>query len=242
MSLNILVILLSLIFCLILMPIGIIVCKKLYNNIKDEEHLEKGKIIQRIMKTYSFAQCVFWPNLIIFSGIIYFNNHFLKLVEPSLSWYAIHVLRCMCHVFRIYVSFNSLIVAISRYIFIIYKKQVETFGIKKIKYLLVSSSIIVPIFHLILYEATFPIEPAWISVFASESNSTIDTPENEDTVLNEKGLMENYNFLLYILTIEYFYPAIVYAIQMLCYVMVVVICTNLIEGFIYLHIFIHFRR
>ena len=42
---------------LTIMPIGIIVNRKLYHNIKNEVHRENGKVIQRILKTYSLVQC-----------------------------------------------------------------------------------------------------------------------------------------------------------------------------------------
>ena len=242
MPLNLTVIVLSLIFSVIVMPIGVIVCKKLYNNIKNEEHREKGKIIQRIMKTYSIVPCIFYTTLITFSWIIYINNHFLNWIKPSLSWYAIFLLGCMCHVFRIYIGFNSLIVAISRYLFILYEAKVEAFGIKRLKNLLVSASMSVPIFHLVLHITTFPLEPAWMSAFTPQSNSPFETNFNNDTILNEKKLIEESNLFLHKMTMEYFPSSIVFAIQEICDAMVLVICLNLIEGFIYLHIFIYFRR
>ena len=242
MALNTLVIVVSLMFSLIVLPSGFIVCTKLYNKIKNEEHLEKGKIIQRILKTYSIVQCIFYTTLILLSWIIYINNHYLKWIEQSVSWYGIFVLGCMCHVFKIYVSFNSLIVAISRYLFTVYETKVEAFGIKRLKHLLLSSSITIPIFHLVLYIATFPLEPAWMSAFTPESNSSFETSNTNDTVLIEKKLRENYNFFLYNMTIEYLPSSLVFALQMLSNELTIVICLNVVEGFIYLHIFIYFRR
>ena len=43
------------------MPLGIFIHRKLYNNINNEKHRESGKVIQRILKTYSIIQCTLAP-------------------------------------------------------------------------------------------------------------------------------------------------------------------------------------
>ena len=40
---------------------GMTVCKKLYDKVRNEDHQERGKVIQRIMKTYAMAQLLSWP-------------------------------------------------------------------------------------------------------------------------------------------------------------------------------------
>ena len=128
-------------------------------------------------------------------------------------------------------------------IFIIYERQVESYGIKKMKYLLVCSSIIVPVLHMILYELTFPLEPPWVYIFVPQSNSTFENLENGDSSLDVGGLIEDNNCILYTLTLEYLPLPLVHAIRILCYFMISVICLNVVEGFIYFHLYIiRFRR
>ena len=55
---------------LIVIPLIILVNKRLYTNIKNEERQEKGKVIQFIIKTYALVQCIGWPCLFIAYGLI----------------------------------------------------------------------------------------------------------------------------------------------------------------------------
>ena len=43
---------------------GMTVCKKLYDKVRNEDHQERGKVIQRIMKTYAMAQLLSWPKML----------------------------------------------------------------------------------------------------------------------------------------------------------------------------------
>ena len=71
------------IFVLIVIPTGITVCKKLYDNVKNEEHLEKGKILQRITKTYAVAQCIAWPIIDALAFMLMVNKRFLTFLSPT---------------------------------------------------------------------------------------------------------------------------------------------------------------
>ena len=70
----------------ILSTIGIIVGMRLYNNLKNEKHQEQGKVIQRILKTYAIVQCIGWPCMMIFVGLLLidrFVTNFVDLVVPA---------------------------------------------------------------------------------------------------------------------------------------------------------------
>ena len=64
---------------------GIIISKKLYKNVREEVHQERGKVIQRIMKTYSLVQCVGWPLMMITAWLLYVNKVGLKMIQHLLS-------------------------------------------------------------------------------------------------------------------------------------------------------------
>ena len=61
-------------FCLVIVPLGIVICRKLYIDTKNEEHKEKGKVIQRIMKTYCVVQCGLWPVVSAVFGLARFTK------------------------------------------------------------------------------------------------------------------------------------------------------------------------
>ena len=141
----------------VLIPIIISVNVKLYKNIKNEEHLEKGKVIQYIIKTYSIVQCVSYPLIILCSWMIYFFGSCLKILPPVIVRIIVPPLRYMFVFTSDYYSFHSLIIAISRYTFLIFSKESETFGIKRLRSLLITSSIVVPICTTFIYALTSPI-------------------------------------------------------------------------------------
>ena len=70
-------------YCFSVVTFGIVVNKKLYQNVRNEEHLEKGKIIQRIMKTHSLVQCITWPVLISAAFFMKINKNLLEIISPK---------------------------------------------------------------------------------------------------------------------------------------------------------------
>ena len=119
------------ILCLILIPLGMLINQKLYHNIKNEEHLEKGQIIQRIIKTYSIIQCILWPSCLILSTLL-LENSILKELAPAPKFYLTQFSRCLSTFLRHYSAFHSLIIAVSRYVFIVFNGKAEKIGVKPI--------------------------------------------------------------------------------------------------------------
>ena len=60
---------------------GMRVCKKLYDKVRNEDHQERGKVIQRIMKTYAMAQLVSWPLVMITAWFLHVNKSIFRFVE-----------------------------------------------------------------------------------------------------------------------------------------------------------------
>ena len=63
------------------LPFSITVNKTLYQEVKNEEHEEKGKIVQRIIKMYSIVNSVFLPFLILCVGLLYVSIEYLEILE-----------------------------------------------------------------------------------------------------------------------------------------------------------------
>ena len=112
----------------ILVTFGLLAGIRLYKNLKNEKHQEQGKVIQRIMKTYTAVQCVAWPVIMVCMGLLRINKVFIKFLTPGLERHAICMLRSLGNLFRCYIGFNSLVIAICRYCFIVFDQTTRAFG------------------------------------------------------------------------------------------------------------------
>ena len=133
------------------MPVGIVVNYKLFNNVTNEKHLEKGKVIQRIMATYAVIQSIGWPTVISVNFLITIDRMSYNTIPAWLLPYASEVVRFLFVCLRIYVALNSLIIATCRYCFIIHDVKAVQYGIRKIRRILVCLSFAVPLVLSILW-------------------------------------------------------------------------------------------
>ena len=226
--------------CLVVLPIGVVVNRKLYKNLKNEEHKEKGKAVQRIMKHYSILQCVAWPLLAIYVGIYFLLDVVFEVIDCSVALYCIFAFRIIYGLCRNYFACNSLIIAILRYVFLVFERQVESFGVRRLNILFISSSIGVPIFNIILYELTQPMEQVYISVLSDKIQ--YDDIFDNNTSLTENCSCNSYNFPIYLLFNSHAPQAIVSLMTVVLDIMLIVVYSNLIEGCIYAHLFIMHSR
>ena len=100
-------------FCIVLifiLPLTIFVNKKLYFNIKNEEHLEKGKVVQYIVKTYSLIQCIAWPVLVFYFGMIRIVNEIKRVHESLILQFLVSTFRYLYTFIRDYLQFHSLVI------------------------------------------------------------------------------------------------------------------------------------
>ena len=77
----------------ILIPLIITVNKTLYKNLSQEKRQEKGKVIQRILKTYALIQCAGWPCMLV-SFIT------LRISTPVLVVHHSDLVRCLVASYR----------------------------------------------------------------------------------------------------------------------------------------------
>ena len=233
--------LISFIVCIIfVLPSAIYVNKKLYNSIKNEEHLEKGRVIQHIIKHYAQLQFIGWPCFVASFGSI----KLLNILIPESQTLTVHILastlRYAYTFFRDYLQFHSLIIAISRYTFIIWESQAERFGIIRLRRFFIGASIAVPLLTSTLYELTCPIEKLYVSWFygigfsQEISNKTIQLDQSLDDKAFESLAFEIFNsyFSSFVIDCVYYVETAVFSI----------IYSNIIEGILYAHIFVFYHR
>ena len=220
---------LYLIILIVVMPISIYINKKLYTNIKNEEHRDKGRIVQSIMKQFSLVQCVSWPLITLAVGLYYLCNNILDLVPESYARYLSNTIRFVYNLNRDYVSFNSLIIATIRFTFIVIGRKAESIGIARLRILFISCSIGIPIVNNFLYEATQPFEQVWITIFHNKSNYSVEKIKN----VTESYKNHSFDSLIFILTNQYLPTQLTFALKLMEDIMMIILYSNLLEGLMY---------
>ena len=224
--------------------------KNLYYNVQQNERHEKGKVLQRIIKTYVVVQCVAWPLILGLMGVVIVAKMTKVSDEnPTLN----SLLRVIISTYRFlylltlsYVGFNSLIIAICRYIFIVIVKYNDTFTTKRIGTYVLTSSIIVPVLLTFLHESTVPargtLDGRWMEELGKIMAQDNDKFENMNTQVMRNTTTTVQQSVVFNLFEEYVPFVIKFGIDMACIVMKLAIFSNVIEMFLYVHIFILNRR
>ena len=104
---------------IILTTAGVAINSKLFRKLKNETHKEKGKVLQRVMKTYTIVQVFAWPSIIWAGIFIWADQKVYSFIHPCLLIYVQWTVRFSFILLRIYIGFNSMVVAIWRYLCIV---------------------------------------------------------------------------------------------------------------------------
>ena len=236
------------VFFFMVIPLGVAVCKRLYDKIKSEEHKEKGKVVQTLIKNYCLVQMIGFPGLFLLTWPTQMNNDNLHIIDSSDTIIVIHIVRAMYHFHRVYLSFHSLIVATTRYTFLMYDIQTEIYGVQKLRNLFVSCSIGVPLMLTVICICVQPIEVRWLQLFAAYNDSvTISSDVHHDGFrLGGENIgfltAEEYNNGIHNLISKLLPSPLVFGLQIFHLVNFVLISSNVVELFLYTHLFWHFHR
>ena len=226
-----------------MITLGISVNNRLYKNVKKEEHLEKGKIIQRIMKTHSLVQCIAWPCLIVMAFFLKLNKHLhLDFIPKPYVGYFIQIQRFSNSLNACYGGFNSLIMAISRYVCIVHHHAVDRYGVRKVRKFLIGSSIGIPFLLAILADALVPVENIWEMLFMPDIDLALAEHQNGNTSTHVKKMIKIPESPIYYITNTFLPPKIVSFFTLVWTASMFLIHSNLLEGIIYLHTYIYYKR
>ena len=225
-----------------IMPISIFVNKTLYQRIKSEEHREKGKIVQIIIQTFSLIQCVCYPSILFFTGLLDFSLNYIKLLELANARYLITSIAFSLSFLRTYLAFHSLIIATVRFTFIVFDSSAEKFGVQRIRKLSIVLSIVIPLVTAVLYDITTPIEDK-MSIFDIFYGSSISSNETNQTFDNtSRGINLAIQSPIYIFANTFFPRSIVYTMNIIGMILFVIIYSNLIEAVLYGYIMTTYKR
>ena len=229
--------------CGLMLPISFLINKTLYTKVKNEEHREKGKVIQEIIKTYSLVQCILLPCIAIFQTLLHISIVTLEFIEITTARYLIAALKCVGSYYVEFVSLHSLIIAISRYAFLVFDSKAERFGVKNLRKVLLLSSICVPVLTTILYDATFSINTlSYFCRYLNGCRSSQIPNVNGSVNVNDDHDSSEYDSPLYLIVKENFPKQFIYGIKLFLWVLWFLFYSNIMEGFIYLHTFIAMKR
>ena len=221
---------------------GIFIGRKLYNNIKNEKHQEKGKVIQRIMKTYALVQCVVTPAMTITAWILYVNKNALNIVQQFMTGYIIMTARFLYVWFRVYIGFNSLIIATCRYCYIVKDSLVSRIGIERTRYIFITTSVAVPALLALSNEATLPLESAWICMFMPNDNNTEEIKNTSDIFCSKDIMVDVSESPIYNVLHNYLSPQMTFCLQIGHKIILFIATSNIIEGILYIHTFLFIIR
>ena len=239
-------------FYLLIVPLGLVICRKLYIDTKNEEHKEKGKVIQRIMKTYCVVQCAVWQVISVVFGLARFAKSSIYTYNHQNSMMVIvSCLRSLIRLILGYVGFNSFVIASCRYVFTMHASHDEFTTVRKIRKFFIAISIMVPITLWVLTEAFIACPEVGPDVVGyqtladsiSQSNlkdvnrtldGTIDTLEERYSVIPQSPL--------FLIVKKYVSPSITFGLKIALYVVQFILFSNVFEGVLYTHIFIANNR
>ena len=219
---------------------GLIVQRKLYKNIKNEEHLEKGKVVQRIIKTYAIVQGILWPLCFILSGILFTDNPILNFMTPSIIYYLILLYGWISTIVRNFSAFHSLIIALCRYMFIVFGTKSENIGIKWLRNFFITASVGIPILLSILGHCITSTKEYLSLIGALEKYC--QTSSNSSVELNPVSRLGCDNTIIYSVVNNYFPFIIVVAMRSTYHITNIIVYSNIPEAFIYAHTYIYTRR
>ena len=148
----------------------------------------------------------------------------------------------MYSVISSYLACNSLNVAIIRYIFVVCDERAAKIGIKKLRKAFLFASFFAPIFIAILNEAMIPIEYNWIKIFMPTANNELQKEEYGHMLQADNSTYDIQNSPLYRFASIYLNSTVNDIMRVICQILVFLAFSNIIEGFLYTHIYYYYKR
>ena len=219
-------------FSVIIIICGITVNSKFLKKLREEKRNtppnRKGNVIEPIMRWFCVIQMIYWPY-----HLLYFWNRENQIIPSEYmdGWW--------CNAFaigmkfgRMIVGYNSLFVALIRYIYIVHRKKANQWEFENVGRWFQIASIAVPVamqsvklFTDDLWLSPLRTEPKFIECIASQQG--LNSTENLDI---PKRATEEW-------ALKYVPENIIFGINCVCTFISVVVFLNLTEGFFYLRIY-----
>ena len=174
--------------------------------------------------------------------ILIINKRLLTFLSPAMANIGIILGRFMYSIISCYLAFNSLNVAMIRYLFVVCDERAARIGIKKLRKTFLFASFCAPIFIAILNEAMMPIEYNWIKIFMPTTNKELDKEDYGHLLQADNSTYDIQNSPLYRVTSNYLNSTFNDILRLICQIIVFLAFSNIIEGFLYTHIYCYYKR
>ena len=150
----------------LVIAVGMVINYKLYRNVMKENPGERGKVFQQMMKNYTRIQVFGWTFIWIWMttilSIMSLNYDFM--ISPCMVVNGFHLGMFSYFIVRFYVGFNSLILAVGRYIFVVHDEKVLSWGVEKVSRVLIISSILIPFLMALLANSVVTLQyTGWLA-------------------------------------------------------------------------------
>ena len=204
---------------MIMSIIGIVIGNKFYSSVKNEDRQEKGKIIQTLLKRHVVVQCVGWPIWMMGTLVFRINKDRISGWGKGFVQVGVMSIRDIGILLRNYVGFQSFVIALCRYLFIVKNSLLLRIGVKRFRYIILSISWVVPIFLLMLAEATVPIGHYYFCFFVPQNSQIHQNNNNGSTFCNQEELTKPFESPFYTFCWENLPLPVNYALLMIRYIL-----------------------
>ena len=230
----------SLLIIIVIILSGVLVNWKFLRNMRDDDKNRgpnsNGILIRDVMETHAKIQMVILPTLMILIWMVNNGVEFPVWLHPSFCY-----INVAGRLFRIYVAFNSLVVAAMRYTFIVHQNCIYVFGIEKAKRLYYYASIIIPVMIGIMTECT--IEQSSHEFRENSFALCIDSYQNRRNITDYKSnISQSLRSPIYFFVHQYVSTEITYYVGIFVKICIYIIFGNVVEGVLYWKTFSYIRR
>ena len=222
----------------LVIAVGMAINYKLYCNVMKESPGERGKVFQQMMKNYTRIQVFGWTFIWIWMTTILsiMSLNYDSMISPCMVVNAFHLGMFSYFIVRFYVGFNSLILAVGRYVFVVHDDRVLIWGVKKVSRVLIVSSILIPFLMALLANSVVTLQyTGWLApVHDYEKNCANLTNGVLSHDMAKTQASDYYRSPFYDFVHLYFPSWMSDGLYLLFLVSVTALFSNITEGLIYI--------
>ena len=214
---------------------GVIFNYVFWKKLKQEKKLvplgRRGNIIEPILRWYCFIQIAYWPCSLLYLGIAFNGITPTEILKTLWCNVGLEIIRWG----RMYIAYNSLFVAMIRYIYIVHYEKAKNWNFEKVGKFFQLSSLALPLviefFGMLVYnQKLYQGKPGFRECIASyqglNSTQNLTIPD----VYPRRWIM------------KYVPETIALVVNFFHLIITAVVYLNIIEGFFYFQIFKSIQR
>ena len=219
--------------------VGVVINKKLFNTVRNETPGERGKVFQQILKSYAVIQSIGWPFITVWMiGIGVLLQTDVQTIPACFYVNCVHIGVFSYLFVRTYVGFTSLILAVGRYIFVVHDHHVMKWGIEVVARILIRSSFIIPMLMAVLSDSVITLEyNGWLSQIqqyeASCRSQDSHQPEYQEFIVSNGTVKDLFKSPLHVMLHSLLPARLTSGLYGLHLVLTIVLYSNVSEGIIY---------